>query len=133
MIGKERLIATITPLLKERRFKKRGSTWTLDLPDTIIIFNIQNSQFDIKNYYINIGSVLKIINEPKTPTISTCHIWQRMDIEFENVEQILKMIEIWIGWYGNNSSIHRNIQSGHMPKTTQLLVYRYLSSYKDGK
>jgi hypothetical protein len=130
MMDKKDLINEITPMLKEKNFKKRGNTWTLELTDTIIVFNIQNSNFDSTSYYINVGTVLKIIETPKNPVISNCHIWQRMDIEFTNAEQIVKMIDIWVTWYGSNSSVHNSIISNHMPKTTQNIVYKYLSVYE---
>lgn len=125
---KTELLYSISPLLKQKKFKKRGNTWTLDLSETIIVFNIQNSQYDKTSYYINIGTIIKKIEVPKSITISSCHIWQRMDINFDNVDQIMKMIDIWVSWYGCNSSIHKNIISNHMPKTTQTIVYRYLST-----
>ena len=130
MIEKDCLLHSITPLLKQKLFKKKGNTWTLNLPETIIVFNIQISQFDSSNYYINIGSILKIIEEPKSMTISSCHIWQRMNIEFDNAEQLVKMIDIWISWYGSNNAVYKNILSNHMPKTTQGIVYKYLSAFK---
>lgn len=131
MIEKDCLLQSITPLLKQKLFKKKGNTWTLNLPETIIVFNIQISQFDSSNYYINIGSILKIIEEPKSMTISSCHIWQRMNIEFDNAEQLVKMIDIWISWYGSNRAVYNNIISNHMPKTTQGIVYKYLSDFKE--
>lgn len=130
MIEKDCLLQSITPLLKQKLFKKKGNTWTLNLPETIIVFNIQISQFDSSNYYINIGSILKIIEEPKSMTISSCHIWQRMNIEFDNAEQLVKMIDIWISWYGSNNAVYKNILSNHIPKTTQGIVYKYLSAFK---
>ena len=130
MIEKDCLLQSITPLLKQKLIKKKGNTWTLNLPETIIVFNIQISQFDSSNYYINIGSILKIIEEPKSMTISSCHIWQRMNIEFDNAEQLVKMIDIWISWYGSNNAVYKNILSNHMPKTTQGIVYKYLSAFK---
>ena len=96
MIEKDCLLQSITPLLKQKLFKKKGNTWTLNLPETIIVFNIQISQFDSSNYYINIGSILKIIEEPKSM----------------------------------NNAVYKNILSNHMPKTTQGIVYKYLSAFK---
>ena len=130
MIEKDCLLQSITPLLKQKLFKKKGNTWTLNLPETIIVFNIQISQFDSSNYSINIGSILKIIEEPTSMTISSCHIWQRMNIEFDNAEQLVKMIDIWISWYGSNNAVYKNILSNHMPKTIQGIVYKYLSAFK---
>lgn len=43
MTNKQKLIEDLTPLLKERGYRKQKQTWYRQGTDLVIVFNIQNS------------------------------------------------------------------------------------------
>ncbi len=129
MISKEKLINEMTILLKTKGFKKKKNSWFLYLSETTIVFNVQTSQYDTSLYYINIGTTLNRLNDAKYPSMSSCHIWQRMNLDFKECGQVLKMIEMWIEWYGDIEAIRKKIIEGRMPSTTQKIVYSYFSKF----
>ena len=46
MTNKQKLIEDLTPLLKERGYRKQKQTWYRQGTDLVIVFNIQNSAYD---------------------------------------------------------------------------------------
>lgn len=131
MIPQQELIEQIKPRLKAMGFKKRNLTWVLDNKDTAIVFNIQNSQFgDL--YYINFGTYIKKIGNAKTPSISSCQVWDRINANFKCSNQVVDAISLWIEWYGDLNKIREKIRNNKMPKTTHQSVFRYfLFSFND--
>lgn len=131
MIPQQELIEQIKPLLKAMGFKKHNQTWVLDNKDTAIVFNIQNSQFG-DSYYINIGTYIKKIGSAKTPSISSCQVWDRINANFQGASQVVDAISLWGEWYGDLNKIRDKIRENMMPKTTHQSVFRYfLFSHND--
>lgn len=57
MGNKQELIERLSPMLKEKGYKKVKQTWHKQNSDLIIVFNIQNSSYSKEDYYINLGSL----------------------------------------------------------------------------
>ncbi len=57
MNQKQKLITELTPLLKEKGYKKKGSTWYKDKSDLRILFMIDHSNYSKEEYYIILVSV----------------------------------------------------------------------------
>ncbi len=124
MIPQNQLIEQIKPTLKAMGFKKHNKTWVLNNKDTAIVFNIQNSQFgDL--YYINVGTYIREIGNTKTPSISSCQVWNRIDANFQTSNQVVDTISLWIEWYGDLKKIRERIRENKMPRTTHQSVFRY--------
>lgn len=88
MIDKTYFKKTIGSLLKEVGFKNKDQSWYVDGPDSIVVLNIQKSDFDDK-YYINFGVWLKRLGAVDFPKENKCHIQARLTSIFPEDAEII--------------------------------------------
>lgn len=75
MTNKQKLIEDLTPLLKERGYRKQKQTWYRQGTDLVIVFNIQNSAYDEEGFYINLGIIIKkLMGEHDGICLTNCQI-----------------------------------------------------------
>jgi len=67
----------VRALLKSRRFKKNGATWRAENPETILVLNIQKSQWG-PQFYINCGVYFRKLGDEAAPPSHRCHIQTRL-------------------------------------------------------
>ena len=65
--GKTEMISNLTIALKEKGFRKKRAYWYKGLEEYLVCVNVQGSQWDSNNYYINIGMAKK--QDEKEPTL----------------------------------------------------------------
>jgi len=66
----------MVPVLRETGFKVRTNTWHKQCQDTILVVNLQKSQWG-PQYYINLAVWVKQLGDASTPKEYQCHIRQR--------------------------------------------------------
>lgn len=129
IIDKETLISQITPQLKTMRYKKRNNTWAKQSDpemNIFIVINIQGSQYDKKDYYINLGVYIQALGQKNIPTcISDCQMQERITVEINSSELLLKIIEKWENTYGLYNQIYDKVLENKMPKFTDKKLYSY--------
>ena len=54
-MNKNEFIEAIKPYLKEKQYKKRGLYWYKRMEGLILCINVEGSQWDKNDYYVNIG------------------------------------------------------------------------------
>lgn len=64
---KTEFIQAVKAPLKERGFRKKGQYWYKTQGEWIICFNVQGSQWDTNNYYVNLGAIPVSANDPTPP------------------------------------------------------------------
>ncbi len=128
-IEKETLISQITPQLKTMGYKKRNNTWAKQSDpemNIFIVINIQGSQYDKKDYYINLGVYIQALGQKNIPTcISDCQMQERITVEINSSELLLKIIEKWENTYGLYNQIYDKVLENKMPKFTDKKLYSY--------
>lgn len=128
-IDKETLISQITPQLKTMGYKKRNNTWAKQSDpemNIFIVINIQGSQYDKKDYYINLGVYIQALEQKNIPTcISDCQMQERITVEINSSELLLKIIEKWENTYGLYNQIYDKVLENKMPKFTDKKLYSY--------
>lgn len=128
-IDKETLISQITPQLKTMGYKKRNNTWAKQSDpemNIFIVINIQGSQYDKKDYYINLGVYIQALGQKNIPTcISDCQMQERITVEINSSELLLKIIEKWENTYGLYNQIYDKVLENKMPKFTDKRSYSY--------
>ena len=129
IIDKETLISQITPQLKTMGYKKRNNTWAKQSDpemNIFIVINIQGSQYDKKEYYINLGVYIQALGQKNIPTcISDCQMQERITVEINSSELLLKIIEKWENTYGLYNQIYDKVLENKMPKFTDKKLYSY--------
>lgn len=129
IIDKETLISQITPQLKTMRYKKRNNTWAKQSDpemNIFIVINIQGSQYDKKDYYINLGVYIQALGQKNIPTcISDCQMQERITVEINSSELLLKIIEKWENTYGLYNQIYDKVLENKIPKFTDKKLYSY--------
>ncbi len=78
----DQLIEEVKKPLKEMGYKKRNLTWVKNNDDEInIIINIRRSQYDIGNYYLNLGVYIRSLGTSEFPKIklSDCQMQERIN------------------------------------------------------
>lgn len=129
IIDKETLISQITPQLKTMGYKKRNNTWAKQSDpemNIFIVINIQGSQYDKKDYYINLGVYIQALGQKNIPTcISDCQMQERITVEINASELLLKIIEKWENTYGLYNQIYDKVLENKMPRFTDKKLYSY--------
>lgn len=129
IIDKETLISQITPQLKTMGYKKRNNTWAKQSDpemNIFIVINIQGSQYDKKDYYINLGVYIQALGQKNIPTcISDCQMQERITVEINSSELLLKIIEKWENTYGLYNQIYDKVLENKIPKFTDKKLYSY--------
>ena len=129
IIDKETLISQITPQLKTMGYKKRNNTWAKQSDpemNIFIVINIQGSQYDKKDYYINLGVYIQALGQKNIPTcISDCQMQERITVEINSSELLLKIIEKWENTYGLYNQIYDKVLENKIPRFTDKKLYSY--------
>lgn len=134
MNTKEELIMQLTPALKEKGYKKNRQTWNKAKDRLVIVFNIQNSQWDKADYYLNLGiSINALSGNPKARFISSGDIWERIPAKNDrgiptSAEQILSIIDMWENWYGDLPSLRKKAIEGRLPLSATARAVTYLTT-----
>lgn len=125
-ITKSELVSEIKPLLKNMGYKKRNTTWLKKSDDNIIIVvNIQGSQYDKEDHYINLGVYINDLGTKEIPSISDCHLMERVRADVDSAQMMINVVEKWEDWYGTCDRIRGKISEHKMPMMTQKNVYEY--------
>ncbi len=77
----ENFVKFLSPLLRERGFKKSSMTWRKDQGESVAVLNVQRSQWDKADYYVNLGLYFRALGEDKSPTENKCHVRVRLPVE----------------------------------------------------
>ena len=125
MNDKEKLITEIIPILKKEKYIKNKQTWHKENDDLVIIFNIQNSQYDKNMYYINLGIIIKKIymQEYKGYCLSACHVIERIEKETNKgyiftAEDCINILKMWEDWYGTLPKLREKAMLNKLPYQT---------------
>ena len=88
VIEKDNLVKTLHVPLKTAGFKKRSLSWYLNGKDTIVVVNLQRSDWS-KLYYINIGIWLKALGDELFPKHYKCHMYWRVERLYPNERELI--------------------------------------------
>ena len=72
-MNKSTFISEIRPLLKKRKYCKQGNYWYKLVDSHICCVNVQGSQWDGDDYYVNIGFALQPQKKPTILHWFCCH------------------------------------------------------------
>ena len=87
----EPIRALFDKTLREQGFKKAAGSWYSDRPETVLVANLQKSQYGYI-FYINLGIWLKAIGEAVTPKEHHCHVRIRLEsVAGEGISKALDM------------------------------------------
>lgn len=129
-MDKETLISEITPQLKAMGYKKRNSTWIKQSDpeaELFVVLNIQGSQYDKNDYYVNLGVYIKALGQKSTPTcITDCQMQERITVDINSSELFRKIIEKWEDIYGLYARVYDKALENDLPKLTDKRLYSYL-------
>lgn len=132
MSHKEILITELTPVLNQQKYKKNKQTWYKDKGELFIVFNIQNSHWNIDDYYINLGVFIKALEEDRNITLSKCHIIERVDPIVNGVYlhsgQVLKIIDLFEEWYGTKDKLKEKALTNKLPLQTSIRAISFLTT-----
>lgn len=92
---KSKLLVELPPLLKAQQFRKKRTTWHREWDEVIAVFNVQTSQWDPNDYYINVGVYLKALGTRTDPPEYECHVRYRMELDGKSVAQIVESAMCW--------------------------------------
>lgn len=88
MIDKTNFKKAVGSVLKSVGFENKGQSWYLDGDDSIVVLNLQKSDFDEK-YYVNLGVWLKSLGGVAFPSENKCHIQARLTSLFPAQTEII--------------------------------------------
>ena len=76
--GEIELVKLIDNEMKRAGFKRKGKNWYLETDETVEVVNLQKSQWG-NQYYVNLGILLKALDQSNTPKEYQCHIRARLN------------------------------------------------------
>ena len=122
MNNKEKIIEELIPLLKKEGYLKRRQTWYKESDDLVIVFNVQNSQYDRDAYYVNLGIIIKKIEtqDYKTYCLDACHIVERVanNGHIFTAEEYISILRKWEEWYGTLPKLREKAIENRLPRQT---------------
>lgn len=126
MITKEELTTAAKPCMKEKGYKKRSTTWTKKADDEIsLVVNIQGSQYNKADFYINLGIYIHALGTKEQPSISDCQMRERINTPVDTVDLFCSIVDKWEDWYGTYPKIYERVLQGKTPQLTAKNVYAY--------
>ncbi len=78
MDSRRELSSVVAPLLKREGFRKTGLTWRLLTTETILVVNLQKSQWSDR-FYLNCGVYFRELGAETSPVESRCHMRLRSE------------------------------------------------------
>ena len=81
--------------MKRRGFRKTRTPWRKDSGDVIAVFNVQTSQWDSADYYLNLGVYLKCLGDDLAPPEYKCHVRTRLQPEDMATADIVDRAMSW--------------------------------------
>ncbi len=85
---------TFERTLQSNGFRKQGGTWYFDCPETILVVNLQKSQYG-PSYYINLAVFVKALGDDKVPKEHQCHLRTRIeDVAGDDLERALDLDDV---------------------------------------
>jgi hypothetical protein len=64
--------------LGEAGFRKKSGSWYLDAPETILVANLQKSNWG-PQYYVNLAVWFKALGTEEAPKEQFCHLRKRLE------------------------------------------------------
>lgn len=124
-IPKAELVNELKLSLKSKGYKKKNLTWVKFNDDVAVVVNIQGSQYDTNDYYVNLGVYIKPMGSKEVPCISDCHLRERVDVRIKSTALLISIIDKWAEWYGTADRIREKINEDRMPMLTDKKIYAY--------
>lgn len=72
------ILGIMSRIMKEFGFRKKRSTWYRENEEVIMVVNLQRSTWG-KYFYLNVGVLIKALNNTKDPPEHKCHIRDRIE------------------------------------------------------
>jgi hypothetical protein len=94
------LSETITRVLKNHGYRKKGTTWYSETDDCVCVVNLQKSQWG-DQYYINLAVFAKILGDKRDPKEYECHIRGRLG-QLEGVGDVDRVLDLENNLYGES-------------------------------
>jgi hypothetical protein len=126
--SKDEIVEELKPHFKTAGFKKLRANWYKEEKNTILVFNVQGSQWG-PEYYINLGIYIRALGAEVKPPSYRCHIQRR--IEHEKYIDVKKIVDDSVEWYDKHNSIQKLkklYDSNQLPFTTFLEAAKFLKT-----
>jgi hypothetical protein len=88
MIDKKMFKKAVGSPLEQAGFLKKGQSWYLNGTDSIIVLNLQKSNWS-ELYYVNFGIWLKAFGDAQLPQFNHCHLYYRVESLFPEEREFL--------------------------------------------
>ena len=106
---------TFDQFLLEHSFKRKGGTWYYDCPETILVANLQKSQYG-DQFYINLGVWFKALGTATNPKEHLCQIRIRLEtLSGEKLERALNLEDLSISELNRRMAIETSMKEHAIP------------------
>ncbi|MCA1057555.1 DUF4304 domain-containing protein [Rossellomorea aquimaris] len=126
-LTQEQLTDCLKPFLKKQGFKKRQTTWRKTTVDLIYVLNIQGSQWNEEDYYINVAIYIKALGEEVNPPEYRCHIRNRIENELYVCSSICEGVSNWFEKYGDIEELRILWRNSELPLMVTVDAQNYLN------
>lgn len=129
-LSKEQLIECFKPVFKQCGFKKMRTSWRKSTDELTFVLNIQGSQWDKEDYYINVGVYINALGTEQNPPEYSCHIRSRIDERDKSCSLICDEILEWFERHGNIQKLKLLRSQNSLPLPTTVDAIKYLDEYQ---
>ncbi|MCA0753727.1 DUF4304 domain-containing protein [Paenibacillus sp. N4] len=120
-LTKEELIERLKQVFEEKGFKKSKTTWRKLTDDLILVLNVQGSQWNEDNFYINVGVYIKALELEQNPTGNVCHLRDRIE-QNQTFESLVKEVLDWFEKHGEIKKLRLLNQQNSLPLMTMVVA-----------
>ena len=91
------------------------------------MINLQGSQFDKNTFYVNTGVYIIPLGNKDIPSISDCHMMQRIDSPVNSAEFFVSIADKFDEWYGSSEKTRKKYSENKLLEFTDKRVFSYFS------
>jgi hypothetical protein len=101
VLNRKELVKQIEHVLAPRGYLKRGPAWYRHFPETILVLDLQKSDYG-GQFYINLGVTLPELCESEYPAENHCDVRMRLGGAFSDRPYVAKVFDLENATFGNN-------------------------------
>ena len=122
---KQDVLALFSSSFKTLKFSKRGQTWRKSTDDLTFTYNVENSKWSDKTYYVNVGILIKKLASFPHPPLGSV----QMQIDtYGTVEDIFNRTVEWLNKYDTIEKLADGCKKEDFPAAICVTLLEQLSA-----
>jgi len=128
---KKELLELLTKNFKNDGFFKKNKTWHKAIKDVTLVCDVQVSQWNNNDFYINIGIIVRKLDDIHPISTGNLHLWDRIDQKKQlTIDKVYSSIQEWFSHYDTLEKIETAYKKKQLPSLVRWDLRKYLENLK---